>query len=64
MLHIQCNNCGAWGVIEGGDPDAQLQCPCCPADHHHGQAANESGEPCRPLTITLLPGTAPLTLGG
>jgi hypothetical protein len=42
------------------DLDAALACPpdssCCKEDHHHGQAANE-GTPCRPITITLLPGS-------
>lgn len=44
------------------DPDAtfdrlQPDCSCCEVDHHHGQAANQTGEPCRPLTITILPGS-------
>lgn len=41
MLHIQCNQCGAWTTSgDGLDPDGQLACGCCPLDHHHGLAAN------------------------
>ena len=29
-------------------------CTCCPIDHAHGQAANETGTPCRPLLITAM----------
>ena len=58
MFHLQCDGCGKWEVAEdGSDPDSQLKCDCCPEDHHHGQAAAQSGAPCRPITITLLPGT-------
>jgi hypothetical protein len=54
MLHIQCDQCGASVIAaDGSDPDAALSCGCCPQDHHHGQAAGESGEPCRPITITV-----------
>ena len=54
MLHVRCDQCGASAVIDGGtDPDAALSCGCCPEDHHHGQAADASGEPCRPITITV-----------
>jgi hypothetical protein len=54
--------CGQDGCAHS-DPDAafdvlQPGCGCCGEDHHHGAAANESGEPCRPLTITVLPGSA------
>ena len=45
------------------DLDAQLDCDpdgdCCLQDHHHGEQANASGNPCRPVTITALPGAVP-----
>ena len=53
MLHIRCDQCGASAISDGSDPDAALSCGCCPEDHHHGEAATESGEPCRPITITV-----------
>ena len=53
-MHIQCNQCGASATVpDGSDPDTALSCDCCPQPHHHGQAATESGEPCRPITITV-----------
>lgn len=51
MFHIGCSRCGKWTVVQDlSDPDAALQCSCCPQDHHHGQAANacpgiEAGHP-------------------
>lgn len=72
MFHLHCPKCGAWAVVPDlRDPDAALQCGCCPLDHHHGHAANAcacNGDPgldpghedctvCRPITITPLPGT-------
>lgn len=62
MLHVQCDGCRASAYIEdGADPDAAVSCPpgsgCCQEDHHHGQAANEAGMPCRPVTITVMPGS-------
>jgi hypothetical protein len=59
MLLIQCNGCGASVTTQdGSDPDAQLNCcpdsDCCLQDHHHGQQADATGEPCRPITITVL----------
>lgn len=63
-VHVQCNHCGAFVIIPAGaDADAALTCGCCPLDHHHGEAANETGAPCRPVTITLLPGSVPVSLG-
>lgn len=54
MLHIQCNQCGKSVVTsDGSDPDSALVCGCCPEDHHHGEAANESGQACRPVTISV-----------
>jgi hypothetical protein len=76
MLHVQCGNCGAWGVTEDGSlPDAAARCTsaaddppgspaalCC-TDHEdheahvaHVRATGDAS--CRPVTITLLPGTA------
>jgi hypothetical protein len=41
MFHLHCPKCGAWAVVPDlRDPDAALQCSCCPLDHHHGQAAS------------------------
>ena len=51
---VTCNQCGASATIaDGTDPDAALTCACCPQDHHHGQAATESGVACRPITINV-----------
>jgi hypothetical protein len=50
---------------EAADFDAALNCregsDCCGQDHHHGQQANESGQPCRPVTITVLDLGAPVS---
>ena len=47
---IVCKTCGTAVVLYGDeDPHAALQCDCCPEDHHHGQAAATTGEPCRPI---------------
>lgn len=71
MHTVQCKNkdCTAVAVITEHDVDVHLAldgagCGCCPQDHHHGQAANESGTPCRPVTITMLPGSADVLPGG
>ena len=67
MIHVQCKTCGKWTVIDGGDIHAAVDtagCTCCPQDHHHGQAAGtaaDGGVPCRPVTITLMAGVAPVT---
>lgn len=62
MFEVQCNSCGTQAFTENrADPDSALVCPegsgCCTEEHHHGQAANETGTPCRPVTITMLPGS-------
>ncbi len=62
MLQVQCKSCGTQVFTENNaDPDSALVCAegsgCCAVDHHHGQAANETGTPCRPVTITVLPGS-------
>lgn len=55
MYDISCNGCGATArTASAADPDAALDCDCCPEKHHHGRAANETGTPCRPITITAL----------
>ena len=57
MLNVSCNKCGAsvtvTAIAAAADPDAALTCACCPEDHHHGRAANESGAACRPITINV-----------
>lgn len=66
MHLVQCKNkdCTAVAVITEHDVDIHdaldaAGCTCCPQDHHHGRAAN-GGTPCRPVTITMAPGTADL----
>lgn len=61
---VQCKNdeCTAVATIDavGVDVHEALDgagCACCPQDHHHGAAAAVSGTPCRPVTITLIPGS-------
>lgn len=62
---IECKGCAGAVVVETvTDPDAALKCDCCKEDHHHGQAANESGTPCRPITITATGPAARLTAEG
>lgn len=61
---IQCNTCKAASLApHANDPDSEVECDCCLEDHHHGQAANETGKPCRPITIVALPGTTHLRHG-
>jgi hypothetical protein len=69
MLQVQCLSCGTQAFTENlADPDSALACPpeapCCKEDHHHGNAANESGQPCRPVIITVLPGSVHMKLAG
>ena len=60
---IECDTCHAKKFTEDGrSPDVQLKCGCCEVEHDHGKAANESGSPCRPVTIHLLPGSASLAV--
>jgi hypothetical protein len=58
VIHAQCKNCGTWAIVtDGTDVHAAVDtagCTCCPLDHAHGQAAAETGTPCRPLTITAM----------
>jgi hypothetical protein len=63
MLHVQCWKCQAMAFTENhADPDSAVECACCPQDHHHGNAASAdlSKKPCRPLTITVVPGSVHL----
>ncbi len=63
MIHIQCNGCGASTVAPmGANPDATLRCECCQLEHDHGEHANATGVPCRPVTITWT-GPVALSLG-
>ncbi|HEY2638451.1 MAG TPA: hypothetical protein VGI66_01020 [Streptosporangiaceae bacterium] len=62
---VECKSCGKQELVDDGlnaqgvqvrppqDPHVKLVCGCCPADHHHGQAADPvtgTGVPCRPIT--------------
>lgn len=65
MHLVTCKNkdCTAAATISVHDVDVHealdaAGCTCCPQDHHHGQAASESGSPCRPVTVMLLPASA------
>jgi hypothetical protein len=68
MQIAQCKKCLVTATIteDGTDVHTAVDnagCACCPQDHHHGQAAGnaaEGGVPCRPLLITLLPGSVPV----
>lgn len=72
MHLVQCKNpdCTAVATITAHDVDVHgaldaAGCRCCPQDHHHGQAAGQPGAvPCRPVSITLLPGAADITTVG
>jgi hypothetical protein len=62
---VQCKNkdCTAVAVVSEHDVDVHSAldaagCGCCPQDHHHGDNASATGAPCRPVTITLVPGSA------
>lgn len=58
MLMVTCNSCHEMAFTDSGlHPDNALVCGCCTEKHDHGKAANETGEACRPVTITVLPGT-------
>ncbi len=70
MHLVTCRNkdCPAVAVIDADDVDVHdaldaAGCVCCPEDHHHGRAAN-AGTPCRPVTITMAPGSADVTRAG
>lgn len=66
MLLVQCNSCKAVAFAadeQHENPDAALACDCCETGgraHDHAAHANAGGEPCRPVTITLVPGQVTL----
>jgi len=63
MLLVQCNGCKDTAFAgDHEDPDAALECGCCPHGdgHDHAAHANDGNEPCRPVTITLIPGQVTL----
>ena len=63
MLMIECLTCHKKAFTEDGrDPDRHLECDCCPEDHHHGRASNETGVVCRGIDIHVLPGSATLSV--
>lgn len=70
MHLVQCKNsdCTAVAAVEDGtEVHSALDaagCRCCPQDHHHGEATARTGTPCRPVIITLIPGTAPVSMAG
>lgn len=50
----------AGGGTELHDPHAAVDragCTCCPEDHDHAAATRESGNACRPVTITAMAST-------
>jgi|HubBroStandDraft_5_1064220.scaffolds.fasta_scaffold169259_2 hypothetical protein len=64
MLLVTCNTCGAQGfTLNGRYPDVAVECECCPEGHDHGKSANETGVICRPVTITVVPGSQSLRMG-
>ena len=69
MIRITTQCCARSVTVTDGSPDVHLVadalgCTCCPQAHHHGRSANETGVVCRPVTITLLPGSVQLTPEG
>ena len=38
--------------------DAAGTCTCCPEDHNHRLATIETNQPCRPIHIVAMVGTA------
>lgn len=63
MHLVQCRNkdCAALATIDEHDihiHDAldRAGCTCCTEDHNHGMHAVETGELCRPVILTLIPG--------
>jgi len=60
---IECKTCHAKAFVSDGRyPDRALECGCCPESHDHGKAADETGRPCRPIHIYVLPGSASLSV--
>lgn len=60
LLETNCCRNKAF-ITDPSDPDAAVncadECTQCTEDHHHGQSARETGEACRPITITAMPGS-------
>ena len=62
MLLVQCDSCKKTAFADGAqhqNPDAALECDCCEvggAPHDHAAHAHAGNAPCRPVTITLVPG--------
>lgn len=64
MHLVQCSNkeCPATATVTSSEVDVHdaldvAGCRCCLLPHNHGAAARETGIPCRPVTITLVPGS-------
>lgn len=49
--------------MDGRHPGNAVKCPCCPSDHDHDQAANETDVACRPVTIMIVPGSQSMRMG-
>lgn len=50
-LAVTCDTCGTRGyTFDGGNPDAAVECRCCPQSHDH------AGLGCRTVTITVTAG--------
>ena len=63
MLMIECDACHQKAFAnDGRHPGMALDCACCPEKHDHDKAADETGKPCRPITISVLPGSASLSV--
>jgi len=63
MLMLECLTCHKKAFTnDGRNPDRTLQCDCCTVEHDHGEAANRTGVPCRPIDVHVLPGSATLTV--
>ncbi len=64
MLLVTCNTCGAQNfTMNGRYPDTAVECECCTEKHDHGRNANETGVTCRPITITIVPGSTTMRAG-
>lgn len=64
MLLVTCNSCGEHAFTNNhGRPDVAVECGCCPESHDHGKNASETGDICRPVTITVVPGSVTLDVG-
>lgn len=64
MHLVQCLNkqCTAAAAVTSSEVDIHdaldaAGCRCCAIPHNHGASARETGIPCRPVTILLIPGS-------